>query len=132
MHCLARVRIQQINRLLPYRTAAVMVLPDMPVDTWALDEAMDGLMATLRTLVVKLGEKGAQLAQIIASTRKPILLCNRLGSALVSDPTERQRLLENTNPLERIERINDLAGEALLRADCPELSYSQFDTQTVN
>ncbi|MSQ85021.1 MAG: hypothetical protein EXR77_19460 [Myxococcales bacterium] len=132
VHCLARVRIQQINRLLPYRTAAVMVLPDMPVDSWALDEAMDGLMATLRSLVVKLGDKGAQLAQIIASTRKPILLTHRLGSALVSDPDDRQRLLENVNPLERIERINDIAGEALLRADCPDVSFAHFDGATVN
>ncbi len=132
VHCLARVKIQQINRLLPYRTAAVLVLPDDAVDAWELDDAMSRLMATLRTLVVKLGDKGAQLAQIIASTRKPLLLSHRLGSALVSDPEDRQRLLETTNPLVRIERINDLAGEALLRADCPELSRSTFDTLTVN
>lgn len=132
VHCVARVKVQQINRLLPYRTACVSVLPDTTVDPWALEEAMARLMATLRSLVVKLGDKGSQLATIIASTRKPILLANRLGSAMVSDPDERQRLLENLNPIERIERINDLAGEALLRADCPELSFAHFDAATVN
>ncbi len=132
VHCLARVRIQQVNRLLPYRTAAVQVISDETVGDGALDEAMDRLMATMRSLVVKLGDNGAQLAQILASTRKPLLLTNRLASAVLSDPIERQRALETTHPLTRIEQVNDAAGEALLHADCPQLQYTHFDANSVN
>jgi len=132
VHCLARVRIHQINRLLPYRTAAVQVLRDGDADPAALDEAMARLMATMRSLVVKLGDGGAPLAQILASTRKPHLLVNRLASAVISDAEGRQRALECDDPLDRIERVNDAAGEALLHADCPELRHAQFDGECVN
>lgn len=132
VHCLARVRIAQVNRLLPYRTAAVHVLSDDTVSDGALDEAMDRLMATMRSLVVKLGDSSAQLAQILASTRKPLLLANRLASAVLADPVVRQKALELTNPLARIELVNDAAGEVLLHADCPQLQYTQFDATSVN
>jgi Lon protease-like protein len=117
---------------MPYRVASVTVMPDDGIETAELDEAMDRLLGMVRSLVVKLGDNGAGLAQILGSTRKPLLLANRLSAALATDPTDRQRLLETTNPLQRIDRIGDLAGDMLLRADFPEIDFAQVDLSMVN
>lgn len=132
VHCLARVQLTQVHRLMPYRVASVQVLPDLQCDPAVLDETTARLLSTVRSLVVKLGDNGAPLGQILGSTRKPILLANRLAAVLAHEPAERQRLLEDTNPLTRIERLADLAGDLLLRADFPEIDFGQVDLSVVN
>lgn len=132
VHCLARVQLTQLHRLQPYRTASVQVLPDDPVAPESMEQAMTRLMGVVRSLVVKLGENGAPLAQIIGSTRKPVLLTNRLAAVLCHQPEERQKLLEMTDVLARIERLSDLAGDLLLQADFPEIDFGQVDLSVVN
>jgi Lon protease-like protein len=132
VHCLARVQITTMHRLMPYRTASVTVRPDLPADPRRMDEALARLVSVTRGLIVKLGENGAALGSVLAATRKPGILTNRLAAALASDPMERQRLLEVIDPVERAERLTDLAGELLLRVDQPEVEIEGFDFSMVN
>jgi Lon protease-like protein len=132
VHCLARVQITHVNRLMPYRVAGVSVLPDRETPLSEIDTAMGRVLGVVRSLVVKLGDKGTALAEVLGSTRKSVLLSNRLASALCSDPVERQRLLENTDPLERLDKIGDLAGDLLVRVDHPEIDFDKVDWSVIN
>lgn len=132
VHCLARVQITTVHRLMPYRTAAVTVRPDHGFDAGRMDDAMQRLTSVVRGLILKLGEHGAQLGSVLAATRKPTILTNRLAAALASDPADRQRLLETLDPVERAERLTDLAGELLLRVDQPEVEIEGLDFSMVN
>lgn len=132
VHCVARVQITTVHRLMPYRTASVLVCPDQVVDPARLDEAMGRLVACVRGLILKLGENGALLGSVLAATRKPAILINRMAAALATDPAERQRLLEMTDPVERAERLADLSGDLLLRVDVPEIDMEGLDFSMVN
>lgn len=132
VHCLARVQITHLQRLMPYRVAAVSVLPDVETPAAELDQAMSRVLGVVRSLVVKLGEKGTALAEVLGSTRKTAILSNRLAAALCAEPVDRQRLLENTDPLARMEKIADLAGDMLVRADNPEIDFDKLDFSTIN
>jgi Lon protease-like protein len=132
VHCLGRVRLDEIHRLHPYRTARVSLLPDTPCDATVLDAAMARLADTVRSLIVKLGENGAPLAQMLGSTRKPAILVNRLAGVLAIEPADRQKLLEVSDPVERCDRVTDVAGDLLLRVEAPMVDFSQLDASMVN
>lgn len=132
VHCLARVELTTLHRLLPYRTASVSVRPDLPAPQEHLNEACDRLLSVVRGLMVKLGENATLLANVLASTKKPTILVNRLAAALVADTQERQALLELTDPVRRAERLCDLAGDLLLNAEQPELGADVMDVALLN
>jgi len=132
VHCLARVQMTTVHRLMPYRTASVIVQPDLPADAEKLDEAMSRLVACVRGLILKLGENGALLGSVLAATRKPAILTNRLAAALATEPAERQRLLETLDPVARAERLADISGDLLLRVDVPEIEMEGLDFSMVN
>ncbi len=132
VHCLARVELTTLHRLLPYRTASVTVRPDLPADPARLLEASDRLLSVVRGLMVKLGEHATLLANVLASTKKPVILVNRLAAALVPDPADRQALLETTDPVLRAERLCDLAGDLLLNSEQPAMSLGSVDMSMVN
>ncbi|MFZ4578834.1 MAG: LON peptidase substrate-binding domain-containing protein [Myxococcota bacterium] len=132
VHCLARVQISTVHRLVPYRTASVTVCDDQTADPDRMDDAMTRLVSCVRGLIVKLGENGALLGTVLSATRKPAILTNRLAAALATDPMDRQRLLELTDPVERAERLTDIAGDLLLRVDQPEIDMEGLDFSMVN
>lgn len=132
VHCLGRVQVEEIHRLHPYRTARVRVLADEPVDAEALDASVERLSRTVHSLIHRLGENGAPLAQMLGSTRKPAILVNRLAGVLAIEPNERQAILEIGDPLQRCERVIEMAGDLLLRVDMPQVDFSQLDASMVN
>ncbi len=132
VHCLARVELTTVHRLMPYRTAGVRVRPDLHYDLQKMDEVAARLISTVRGLVVKLGENGAALSALLSATRKPVLLTNRLAAALATDPQMRQMLLEMSDPILRCERVADITGDLLLRVDNPEIDFDNLDFSTVN
>lgn len=132
VHCLARVELTTLHRLLPYRTGSVTVKPDLPLDPERMSEAMDRLLAVVRGLMVKLGENATLLANVLGSTKKPVILVNRLAAALVPDPQARQGLLEILDPVVRAERLCDLASDLLLNGERPEMTQELFDASMVN
>ena len=72
------------------------------------------------------------LANVLASTKKPVILVNRLAAALVPDPADRQALLETTDPVTRAEKLCDLAGDLLLNSEQPAMSLGSVDMSMVN
>lgn len=132
VHSLARVQLTTVHRLVPYRSASIVVRPDVAVDAQRLDAATQRLIGVVRGLVVKLGEHGGSLAAVLHATRKPALLTYRLAAALAQQPEDRQALLETLDPAERAEKLAEIAGELLLRAEHPELELQPFDVSAVN
>ncbi len=132
VHCLARVQVTTVHRLMPYRMASVQVWPDLPFDNVRMDDVMQRLTSIVRGLMVKLGENGGALGAVLAATRKPGILTHRLAAALAAEPAERQALLEMTDPILRAERLSDLASDLLLRVDQPKVDFSGIDLAMVN
>lgn len=132
VHCLCRVQVEEIHRLHPYRTARVRVLADENADPEALSASVERLSRTVHSLIQRLGDNGAPLAQMLASTRKPTILVNRLAGVLAIEPADRQAILEIGDPLLRCERVTEVAGDLLLRVDMPHVDFSQLDASMVN
>jgi Lon protease-like protein len=123
VHAVARVRIEEIHQLEPYRTASVVVIPDAPAVDDRVEEAMGRLVGTVRGLMAHVGGDGAQLlGSVLGATRKPDILTHRIAAAIATEPDQRQRLLETPDIAGRAELLTELAGELLLRAtDATEL-----------
>ena len=116
LHCVARVRLETIHQLTPFRTAAVEVLPDEFGEDTPRTDAMTRLTSVVRGLILHLGEQATVLADVIARTRKHDILTNRLAHVLATEPATRQALLEVADITERAEWLTDIAGDLLLRA----------------
>ena len=132
VHAIARVRVQMVRRLQPYRTASVEVVPDDELHADHLDDVMSRLRGCVRGLMTALGEHGTVLGSVVTSTRKPDILTNRLSAALASDPSTRQELLETPSVVGRAERLADLAGDLLLRASSFEPMHPDGEELMLN
>jgi Lon protease-like protein len=60
-------------------------------------------------------EEAEAVTAVMASTRDPGLLANRLAAALLSRPAERQRLLETRCPVRRCDLLVDTIGVRLMQ-----------------
>jgi len=105
VHCIARVRILTTRHYTPYRSVDVEPLEDEPFEPEALSEPFDRLISLGSNLVRELGDSGAPLSKVLASTSDPAILSNRLAGMLVEPPLERQRLLEELSPLNRCQAV---------------------------
>jgi uncharacterized protein len=104
----ARVRVdQELITDEPYRLVKATEIPD---DLPRRPEEMEDAEASLRSLITGLAdalpEGGELLKQVIAAQGSPAELVNVVAAALVADPAVRQRLLEITEILARIEAVS--------------------------
>ena len=118
VHCIARVRIITTRRYTPYRAVDVEKLEDTQDDPIALTEAYERVCSLSNNLARELGDDGAALSKVMASTSDPGILSNRLAGMLVEEPLDRQRLLEATSPLIRCRAVEDHLVRYLL--DIPD------------
>jgi ATP-dependent Lon protease len=103
----ARVHIdEELPADLPYRLVAATLLPDAPVVDPAeirdADQALRALVGQLADLVPEMAEL---LRQMIVEAETPSELVDAVASALIVNPTLRQRLLETREVGKRIERV---------------------------
>jgi ATP-dependent Lon protease len=103
----ARVHIdEELPSDLPYRLVAATLLPDAPVVDPAeirdADQALRALVGQLADLVPEMAEL---LRQMIVEAETPSELVDAVASALIVNPTLRQRLLETREVGKRIERV---------------------------
>jgi len=115
VNCLGRCRILAFHRLDPYRLAEVETQPDEALDATEVGPALEDLVGCVRGLMLQLGDQAGPLGRVIAATRDPAILTNRLAAALATEPTVRQGLLEVRSPLARAKLLSDLVGEMMLR-----------------
>ncbi|MFO0749252.1 MAG: LON peptidase substrate-binding domain-containing protein [Myxococcota bacterium] len=118
VHALERVRVVDVSAGPDGLVARVASAPDV-----AESRATRAAGQRLRRLAIELaavlgaadrGEEAEALRAVAGSTPICGLLANRLGSQLVLDPIERQRLLETDCPAERAERLVRRLGELML------------------
>jgi Lon protease-like protein len=104
----ARVRIdEELITDGPYRLVKATEIPDeIPRSAEDLDDAEASLRSLITGLADALPEGGELLKQVIAAQGSPAELVNVVAAALVADPSVRQRLLEITEILARIEAVS--------------------------
>lgn len=113
VHGIERVRIATRLRAEPWPLVDVEPVPDR-VEA-PLDGALQRLASLTSRLIVALGEEGAPLRELLASTADPAVLSNRLAATVVEGFGARQALLETTCPARRCERLVGHVGALLLR-----------------
>jgi Lon protease-like protein len=92
----------------PYRLIAATELPDDAAGTPAdLGDAESSLRSLIFGLADALPEGGELLKQVVSAQTSPAELVNVVAAALVADTGSRQRLLETTDILARIEAVSD-------------------------
>jgi Lon protease-like protein len=104
----ARVRVEQeLITDEPYRLVKASEVPDDPLRR---PEELGDAEASLRSLITGLAdalpEGGELLKQVIAAQGTAAELVNVVAAALVADSGVRQRLLETTEILARIEAVS--------------------------
>ncbi len=118
VHGIDRVRISTRLRTEPWPIVDVERVPDRLGDQ--LDGALQRLASVTARLAASLGDEGAPLRELLASTSDPAVLTNRLAATVVEDFAARQALLETTCPAERSAHLVDHIGAVLLRLEAPE------------
>jgi Lon protease-like protein len=105
-----RLRVRVDEELItdePYRLIRATEIPD---DDPRVPEELQDAEASLRSLITGLADAlpqgGELLKQVIAAQSSPAELVNVVAAALVADPAVRQRLLETTEILARIEAVS--------------------------
>jgi Lon protease-like protein len=104
----ARVRFhEELITDEPYRLVKALEIPDdQPRRPEDLEDAEASLRSLITGLADALPEGGELLKQVIAAQGSPSELVNVVAAALVADPGVRQRLLEITDILARIEAVS--------------------------
>jgi Lon protease-like protein len=103
----ARVHIdEELPSDRPYRLVTATVIPDVPVvDPIEIRDADQALRALVGQLADAVPEMAELLRQMIAEAETPSELVDAVASALIVNPTLRQRLLETREVGKRIERV---------------------------
>jgi len=103
----ARVHIdEELPSDLPYRLVRATVIPDVPVtDPAEIRDADQALRALVGQLADAVPEMAELLRQMIVEAETPSELVDAVASALIVNPTLRQRLLETREVGRRIERV---------------------------
>jgi len=117
---LARVRlVEELPPTKLYREFKAEILEDVLPAGGA--RALQGQLEALRQLVYELStklpqESGApQLAEVVAQMKEPSSIVDLVAAAAVSDPDDRQAVLEEVDVAKRLERvIEEVAGVVLV------------------
>jgi Lon protease-like protein len=103
-----RVRLErELESDEPYRLITARELPDEVPGSAELGEAEASLRSLIFGLADALPEGGELLKQVVSAQTSAAELVNVVAAALVADTGSRQRLLETTDILERIEAVSN-------------------------
>lgn len=104
---MARVRILEEVGDKPYRQARIEVVKDQPIACG--DEERDARRKRLIEAFVRTAQRQGEIAQALIEALGNIenlgILSDVMASALPLTPAEKQQLIEETNPLMRVERL---------------------------
>jgi Lon protease-like protein len=104
-----RVRVErELESAEPYRLITATELPDQPPGAGEdLGEAESSLRSLIFGLADALPEGGELLKQVVSAQTSAAELVNVVAAALVADTGSRQRLLETTDLIARIEAVSN-------------------------
>ena len=116
VHGLARVSLREPHMERSYRTARGVLLPDYPLADpdlgWAKEERLRSVASELRQV---LGHGGEPLGKVLMHSDGISPLTYRLSSLLLSEPEQRQAILELRDPKERCNRLVEHLGRLVLQ-----------------
>jgi Lon protease-like protein len=113
LHGLGRVRIvEELPPSQPYRVVRALRVDDEPEEAGMLAEHR-ALLALCDRLAVALPSGGSTLRELSRQESSPGAACDVVASALLTEPTDRQRVLETLEPRARIERLNESLARLL-------------------
>jgi len=116
VHGLARVAIGGMHQETPYRIASSRVLNDLPSGDEDLERARElRLRLVSHELIQLLGQGGESLTRLLSNTDSLGPLTHRLSSLIVSDPIERQQLLEMRNATQRADKLVESFAHIILQ-----------------
>jgi hypothetical protein len=123
---IARVRV--LSELSPdrYRRGRVELLPDIESSPREALLAWHGQLLTLcRHLAPYVSLQGPSLPDLMRETTDAVAFANRIVAALISDPDERQRLLEERDPSQRVANLVEQIQELLtaVQSDSPRRAF---------
>jgi Lon protease-like protein len=108
---IARARIErELPATRPYRMVRASLLEDVAGDPARARSLHGQLVAMCDRLAQTLDRGGDELRALAHSARSPGECADAVAAALIMEPTERQRLLETRDPVERLERTADHVG----------------------
>ena len=116
VHGLARVTVGGAIQTKPYRIAPARVMSDLLTDSPELQRERElRLRMVAHELIQLLGQGGEPLAKLLSNTASLGPLTYRLASLIVSDPAERQLLLETRTASERADRLVENFAHIILQ-----------------
>jgi Lon protease-like protein len=116
LHGRARVRLEELPFVPPYRRARATILEELPERVSHADRA--ALLACADAFAAEVRHKNPEFSFRIPPNLEPGVLCDYCAHHLVVDTVLRQRLLEELSPAERVRMVTtELASQhsALLR-----------------
>jgi len=118
----ARVRIESEHAPRPYRVAVATVLDDGRDAPPGRAVDVRTLLGCCRQLSVTSGELARALPRFEEMAAEPAALADALAHAFVSDPLERQELLDTLDTRARVRRVTDALGTLLLAGGLPAIN----------
>jgi Lon protease-like protein len=116
----ARVEIEREHPPdLPYRVVQCNELSDRATSHSAIQESSARLRKLCMALAEELREDGEALANLCDATPNPVRLADILASGLMRGAESRQALLENLDPIARMEAVCQEIGRQLIAATEP-------------
>lgn len=113
---LARARIErELPPVEPYRRVEARTLSDEFEPGFKPEAARETLTLLANKLASSLPSGGETLRELVRATNQPSALVDVLAAALVTDPDERTRLLEETRLAVRADRVADEIATVLAR-----------------
>jgi Lon protease-like protein len=122
----ARVRVLEELASEPYRRARVELLPDAdPEPPEALTAWHGQLLSLCRRLAPYVSLRGQSLQDLVREGSDAAAFANRISAALIADPNERQRLLEELDPSRRAAALVEQLQELLsaVESDAPTRTF---------
>jgi len=116
---MARIFIEQeLNTPCAYRKVRARVLGDRAVGQDPLATNHQQLVALCdRLSMVVRSESGAELRQLARTSDEPGACADLVAAALIDEPDERQRLLEQLDPIIRLEHVSDFVARLIGELD---------------
>jgi hypothetical protein len=96
-----------------YRRVRAALVPDVPSERPELVSACSQQLMYLCDRLAEAYEEASDLRDVLRAAETPGERADVVSAAVVSDPDERQRLLETLDPADRLDRLLELVAEAM-------------------
>lgn len=112
LHGLARVRLAGFSQRAQFRIAGIMAVPEIVSTKQQARPLMDKLREQCGAIRVDGEPLPTSFTEALDKIDEPTFLADTVANSIVNDSTQRQLLLEQQNPLDRIRDLLRILGEA--------------------